>query len=783
MDILLQQGIERIEKQISNLSDDINNISYTFIADTFFNDTLNHFNSESFYEAVVASDDIVKKINAYTYSYNFIDAIKLYHENDYLVNIPELERINYENINSVIKEFIEGDDYYLLDTSDNQIIFYRKLYLSPDERKNILCMTINQRYFSTYLQDTFLEENNGVAYLMDPENNIIVSSNQLNTFVNFHDIDNNHELTSIEEKLSDITLINEWSLTVQFEEKSILTGREGMFINIGILGTIIFIFALLFDYLFSRSITKRLDLVKSAMDTTNNHHPQVISADLGTDEIGEAAKVYNSMVKENSLLIGDLEKSRAEAVDLLEAKTDAYEKMTAINEELVNLNDKLVASTEEIKEQDNRINELINIDSLTGLKNRHSITETIDRNIATCPMDLNLAILFLDIDNFKYINDTHGHEVGDHVISETGKRLAEFASELIDIGRFGGDEFLLCIKALPDRQIINSLVERINQSFYEPLIVEGNKYYLTVSIGGSYYPKDGYNQNELLRKADQALYEAKNTGRNKYIEYAATMGDYLEDKLHFQADIKSAFYNNEFYLEYQPYYECQTKEISGFEALIRWNSKTRGQVSPFKLIVNAEEIGLIYDIGRWIFKEACTSAKKFNQMSSKPLTMSINVSAIQLSDNELFSSFMDIVKEVDIETSLICLEMTETVLINSIDNGTSPFLLFKEAGFKIALDDFGTGYSSLSYFKELPLSILKIDKSFVDNIADSVYDQDLIQIMVTIAHNKGVTVTAEGVEYVDQYEQLLAYGCDTIQGYFFSKPLGKLAVIQLLSKK
>ncbi len=781
MNTLLQQGTERIEKQVSNLVDSINLVSYTYIADSYFKDTLNHFDSESFYDAVVASDDIQKKINAYTYSYSFIDSIKIFHENDYLVDMSELERISYENIDPLLEDFINRDDYYMLDTSGDQIAFYRKLYRSYDENKNIISVTINQRAFSSYLQDTFLEENNGVAYLVDSENNILVSSDYVTKVNDIQDIEGKHELRTVKKSLSDIDLIDGWTLVVHYEEQSIFLGHEELFARIGMIGTVIFLIALLLAYLFSRSITRRLDVMTLAMDTTDSRQPALIYANLGRDEIGKTASVYNHMVKENRLLFEDLEKSRLETMALLEAKTSAYEEMTAINEELVSLNDQLVASGKEIEAQDNRINELIHIDSLTGLKNRHSISQTIDMNIATCPMDQHLGILLLDIDHFKYINDTHGHEVGDHVINETAKRLSAFASEKMDIGRFGGDTFLICIKGLSDRQALSTLVEKVNQSFFEPLIAEGNKYYLTVSMGISCYPNDGYNQNELLRKADQALYKAKNTGRNKYLVYDHSMEEDLEDKLQFQADIKSAFYNDEFYLEYQPYFDCSTKEIKGFEALIRWKSKTRGQVSPFALICNAEEMGLIYDIGQWIFKEACTAAKEFNRMSSKPLTMSINVSAIQLLDNDLISSFMSIVREVDIDTSLICLEMTETVLINAIDKGTSPFEVFKEAGFQIALDDFGTGYSSLSYFKELPLSILKIDKSFVDNIVESDYDKDLIHIMVTIAHNKGVTVTAEGVESVEQYDLLLEYGCDTIQGYLFSKPLGKSKVIQFLT--
>jgi diguanylate cyclase (GGDEF)-like protein/PAS domain S-box-containing protein len=456
------------------------------------------------------------------------------------------------------------------------------------------------------------------------------------------------------------------------------------------------------------------------------------------------------------------------------------EELIELNRELAALNEELITSYEEIKLQDSQINDLIYKDALTHLSNRYAISEIIDRSIESNSLKTPMAVLFLDIDNFKLINDIHGHKIGDLVIQETGSRLKSCIDKHIMVGRFGGDEFLVFVNRIQTHEDVDSLLEGIKMSFEHPIYVEGNKFYLTISIGVAFYPEHGITREDLIKKADQALYSAKDSGKNKAVKFNHNMTSGLEAKTKLQHHIKSGFENREFYLNFQPYYEAITKEISGFEALIRWNSPSLGFVSPYELIVNAEEMGLIVDIGAWVFKEACFFARRINQLSSRPLTVSINVSAVQLMDNNFVDSILEIINEVGISPRLLCLEMTETILINSLEQGTNIVMRLKNIGFSIALDDFGTGYSSLKYFKELPVSILKIDKAFISNLKESTYDNDLVHSMLIIAHNRNVSVTAEGVETEEQYQMLLEHRCDTIQGFLFSEPLSEATALELI---
>lgn len=461
----------------------------------------------------------------------------------------------------------------------------------------------------------------------------------------------------------------------------------------------------------------------------------------------------------------------------LKASNKALE---ALNKELEALNQELVISYEEIKAQDSQIKDLIYKDALTDLNNRYAISEVIDQSIENNTLKSPMAVLFLDIDNFKLINDIHGHKIGDLVIRETGSRLKRYIDKHVSVGRFGGDEFLIFVNQIWVQEDIESLLEQIKMSFLQPINVEGNRFYLTISMGVAFYPEHGITREDLIKKADQALYSAKDSGKNKAVKYNNSMTSQIELKTKLQTHIKSGFDNREFYLNFQPYYEANSKKIIGFEALIRWHSPVIGIVAPYDLIVNAEEMGLIVEIGAWVFKEACFFARRINQLSQRPLTVSINVSAVQLMDNDFIDSILDIIKEVGISPSLLCLEMTETILINSLEQGTNIVKRLKDIGFSIALDDFGTGYSSLKYFKELPVSILKIDKAFIENLKKSTYDNDLVHSMLVIAHNRNVSVTAEGVETEEQYQLLLEHNCDTIQGFLFSKPVSEKKACELI---
>ena len=465
-------------------------------------------------------------------------------------------------------------------------------------------------------------------------------------------------------------------------------------------------------------------------------------------------------------------------VELLKSR----KKLLESNEELVSTNDELIVSLEEIKIQDEKIHDLIYFDLLTGLNNRFSIFQIIDNVINYEEIQGIMAVMFLDVDNFKNINDTYGHDIGDEVIKIIGGKLKKYENDNISIGRFGGDEFLIMIKNQIEIQDISDFVEAIQKEVAEQIVYGNITLFLTVSTGIALFSQKGDSRRELVKKADLALYKAKDLGRDTYVFYKGSMKETLEEKMLLQMAIKEAIKKKEFFLYYQPYVNSETHKVVGFEALIRWTSKEHGYVSPYKLITNAEEMGLIIEIGEWVLKESCIFAKSINEGRKDKLKVSVNVSAVQLMNSEFCDRTIEIVKETGVDPELMCLEMTETILIESLETSTTVVQKLKEQGFLIALDDFGTGYSSLKYFKNLPVTILKIDKSFVDNIASSLYDRNLINAMVNIAHYKGIEVVAEGVETEEQLNILKSHGCDTIQGYLFSKPLSEEDTVKFIEK-
>jgi diguanylate cyclase (GGDEF)-like protein len=392
-----------------------------------------------------------------------------------------------------------------------------------------------------------------------------------------------------------------------------------------------------------------------------------------------------------------------------------------------------------------------------------------------------MAVLFLDVDNFKFINDTYGHDLGDEVIKKTADRIRNYQDDSLDIGRFGGDEFIIAIYDYKNIGEVVHIAQKIKDEFNQPVIIDDKRFYLSMSIGISLYPDNGYEKSDLIKKADLALYEAKEFGKNSLKLYSNELNKELEKKLLFQNALKEAFKDSEFYLNYQPYYNTRSEELSGFEALIRWKSPSLGQVSPFKLIKNAEEMGLIIDIGEWVIKEACLFAKKVNHDRMIPLTVSINISIIQLTSYDFYDYMVKTVYGLGVDPSWIVLEMTETVLMESIDKSVRLINKLKEIGFGIALDDFGTGYSSLTYLKSLPIDFVKIDQSFITSMTSSNYDKDLVKMIISISKNKGIQVVAEGVETKDEFEILRNNKCDLIQGYYYSKPLDEEIAVKKIN--
>jgi len=329
---------------------------------------------------------------------------------------------------------------------------------------------------------------------------------------------------------------------------------------------------------------------------------------------------------------------------------------------------------------------------------------------------------------------------------------------------------------------LKALLDRITQAFIDPIHIDEMRFYLTLSMGVALYPDHGSTTNEIIKKADMALYEAKGSGKDKYVFYDGLIDQNLEHKVTLQRAIREALASKSFMLYYQPLIDAQDGHLTGFEALIRWQNKDSGWVSPFELITTAEEMGIIVEIGDWVIREAMLFAKKINQERSVPIRVSINISQLQLREEDFRSKLVRQMKDTGVRADWLCIEMTETILIDSLSHRAKDLKALIELGFDIALDDFGTGYSSLSYFRELPVTILKIDKSFVDDITISRQNQHLVEVMLSIAHDRGVSVTAEGVEDSSQLEVLRKLGCDTIQGFYYSKALASEDALKYLDE-
>lgn len=435
----------------------------------------------------------------------------------------------------------------------------------------------------------------------------------------------------------------------------------------------------------------------------------------------------------------------------------------------------------DIKENELRIEYLAYHDFLTGLPNRAQIQEIIKKEIERADREGNiLAVLFLDIDNFKTINDSYGHPTGDQLLITISRCLSQILENQV-VARLAGDEFLILIRDIKEKEEALQYAQKIMKLFEKALDIFQQYCYVSASIGIAFYPYDGDSYEGLLVNADTAMHKAKELGKRNYVIFDWEMKKAVMEKAEIQNNLRKAIKGEEFILHYQPQVDPNTGKILGLEALIRWE-KDNKLIPPNKFIGVAEETGLILPIGEWVLKTACAFLKKLHDLGYKELTMSINISALQLQEDHFVEKVLKVIKENNLDPSKLELEITETMLIDFLDDKTSNVLdSFKENNIKISLDDFGLGYSSLNYIKQLPISTLKVDKSFIDDIQVTPESKNITGLIVTMAHQLGLRVVAEGVERPEQREYLLKYDCDAIQGYLASRPLPEEQLVKVLN--
>lgn len=426
----------------------------------------------------------------------------------------------------------------------------------------------------------------------------------------------------------------------------------------------------------------------------------------------------------------------------------------------------------DIRNNEKTIKHMAYYDDLTNLPNKSYFYKQLKTEIENSKVNnKKMFVLFLDMDNFKRVNDTLGHVFGDELLRECARRLKLNIRESDFISRISGDEFLILFKNADDLNAALLVIDRMLETFNDAFYIGNSALNMTASIGISMFPSDGDSVEDLIRCADTAMYKAKDLGRNRYQFYNIEMKNKLLKKFNIELMLRKAIANNELILYYQPQFYAKTKKLRGLEALIRWNNPKLGFLNPLEFISTAEETGLIAPIGEWILNTACCFAKKINDTYMSNITIAVNISPLQLKQSNFYDMVLKAVKNSGIKPENLELEVTENMLIDNFDYTLSLLTELKNYGIKIALDDFGTGYSSLSYLKKLPLDLLKIDKSFIDEINEVNPNNDFTESIISLVHKLNIEALAEGVENTFQYEYLVNAEIDSIQGFYLGKPL------------
>jgi diguanylate cyclase (GGDEF)-like protein/PAS domain S-box-containing protein len=410
-------------------------------------------------------------------------------------------------------------------------------------------------------------------------------------------------------------------------------------------------------------------------------------------------------------------------------------------------------------------------DALTGLSNRKALDEHYALAYASAMRNKHkLAVLFLDLDRFKTINDTLGHGIGDMILKEVAHRLQASVRKVDTVARLGGDEFIILLTELHSVQDVTRVAEKILEAFTPVIRVQDQSLHISTSIGIALFPADGQDIYTLLKNADTALYRAKDAGRNRFQYYNYSMNLQSVAKLSLEQDLRNATARGELVMLYQPFVSMKNGTVLGIEALIRWNHPKLGLLLPYDFIPLAEETGMIVPIGKWILHTVCEQGKQLRAHHPN-LQMTVNLSARQFAEAELVESISDVVHQTQLEPSALELEITESVAMENISRTSSKLNDLKRMGVSIAIDDFGTGYSSLSYLKRFPVHKLKIDKSFIKHAITDSQDSTIIRAIISMGHSLGLKVCAEGVEDEQQHALLKSMGCDMVQGYLISTPL------------
>lgn len=504
---------------------------------------------------------------------------------------------------------------------------------------------------------------------------------------------------------------------------------------------------------FAKNYTDPIIELKDTMRTASDGNLEVQSNLKAKNEFGELSRSLNKMLH---IIKGN------------------YNELTAMHEELI-------TNEEQLRNNYNRIEYLAYHDVLTNLPNKLAFTERVNSTLSLSPGSNKLhAVYFVDLDNFKTVNDTLGHDYGDILLSQTADQLLSLITSDDILARAGGDEFLIFGENLDTQKEALDFAARVIDAFKRPFNLNGELAYVSMSIGIALYPKNGTQTNSLIKNADIAMYKSKDTGKNKYTLFDKSMEDELNRNALILEVLRGAVRNNEIYAVYQPQININSNKIIGFEALMRIESTKLGKLPPYEFIPIAEESGLIVELGEWILKEACRFNKSLIDLGYPPYIVSVNISSVQINRAGFVTMVDNVLKETGLPPNYLELEITESTIVSSITNAVDLLKSLQDLGVRISLDDFGTGYSSLNYLTSMPINTLKIDKSFIDNISRNEKDSLIAEAIIQLAHSIEVEVIAEGAEYNDQLFVLKNKKCDMVQGYVYSKPLPASRMLAIL---
>jgi diguanylate cyclase (GGDEF)-like protein len=520
-------------------------------------------------------------------------------------------------------------------------------------------------------------------------------------------------------------------------------------------------------YLLRALIIQRLERLDSEVANIGEHHAIKERVDAsGSDELSSVSIAINKMLDIIQASHDQLENKVEERTQ--ELKEEITERKS-VERELIIHKEHLVR--------------LAHYDNLTSLPNRVFFNEILNKAIKHAKRnEKTIAVMFVDLDRFKNINDALGHHIGDKVLKEMATRFSSLIRAGDILARLGGDEFIILLNDIGNSKFVTPIAEKVIEAAAKPVKIEGHEFFISASIGVSIYPGDGDSLEDLQKNADMAMYKAKKAGGSTVVFYEPAM-DTAAEHMKMEAALRRAIQNNEFVLYFQPQMTLQDGKIKHCEALIRWEDPELGMISPGQFIPLAEETGLIMQIGEWALHEACRLNKKWQEQGYDPISVAVNISPKQFRHQDVAQIVEDALKESDLDPQYLEVEITETAVMDNVDDAIAKLQSIKDMGVHISVDDFGTGYTSINYLRQYPVSVLKIDQTFIKGLPNDPNDEAITSAVISLGHNLGLNVVAEGVETVEQLKYLADHGCDLIQGYFLSRPLPEGKFLQQLTKE